>query len=190
MEAVPATAQMTAEEFLALPEDWKGRRWQLIDGELVMNEPTWTHGHAQKAIIFALESWIRGGSGRGAVGFPIDVRLDERNVYGPDAVWYREGRAPSSGDRPPYPMPDIVVEVRSPSSWHRDTTIKKRSYEQHGAGELWLVDTKANVVLVFRRSRPDIPTFDVRLELGPDEILTSPLLHGFELVVGEVLDVD
>jgi Uma2 family endonuclease len=55
MDAVTATTEMTADEFLALPEDWKGRRWQLIDGEVVMNEPTWPHSRAQVAIIFAIE---------------------------------------------------------------------------------------------------------------------------------------
>ena len=47
MDAVTATVQMTAREFLALPEDPYGRRAQLVEGELVMNEPTWSDG--QKA---------------------------------------------------------------------------------------------------------------------------------------------
>jgi Uma2 family endonuclease len=120
------------------------------------------------------------------VGVPVDVRLDERNVYGPDVVWYREGRGPVHGDTPPYPMPDLVVEVRSPSSWRRDTTIKKPNYERQGAQELWLVDTVNAMLLVHRRSRAGLPRFDVGLERHPGEMLTSPLLPGFELAVGEL----
>lgn len=183
MHRMAATAHMTADEFLALPEDWRGRRWQLIDGDLVVNEPTLTHGHVQKTIIVALELWIREAPGRGTVCVPVDVRLDERNVYGPDVLWYRESRAPALDDRPPYPMPDLAVEVRSPSSWRRDVSVKRPNYERYGAAELWLVDTKAHVVLVFRRSRPDAPRFDMSLELGTSDSLTSPLLPGFELSV-------
>lgn len=188
MKGVAATTQMTADEFLALPEDWRGRRWQLIDGEVVMNEPTWTHGHAQKTIIVALELWIREAPGRGAVGVPVDVRLDERNVYGPDVVWYREGRAPVHGDTPPYPMPDLAVEVRSPSSWRRDVDVKKPNYEQHGAVELWLVDTTTHVVFIHRRSAPHAARFDVAAERTIGDPLTSPLLPGFVLAVDEIFE--
>jgi Uma2 family endonuclease len=41
-------------------------------------------------------------------------------------------------------------------------------------------------VLVFRRSKAGAPQFDVSLELTADETLTSPLLPGFTLTVGEI----
>ena len=43
MGAMAATAQMTAAEFLGRPVDPPTRRWELIDGELVMNEPGLMH---------------------------------------------------------------------------------------------------------------------------------------------------
>jgi Uma2 family endonuclease len=189
MRGVTATMQMTAEEFLALPEDWKGRRWQLIDGELVMNEPTWMHGRSQLVIGAALEAWTNAAPGRGRAGPPIDVQLDERNVYGPDIVWYRAGRVPRRTDPRPYAVPDLVVEIRSPSTWRFDIGAKKANYELHGAGELWLVDTAADVVVVFRRSAPAAPRFDVSIEHVPGETLTSPLLPGFALAVGEIFEL-
>jgi Uma2 family endonuclease len=61
MEAVTATAPMTADEFFALPyeETWRWR--QLIEGELVLCSPGWLHNCAQGAILFALERWSAGG---------------------------------------------------------------------------------------------------------------------------------
>jgi Uma2 family endonuclease len=50
-----------------------------------------------------------------------------------------------------------------------------------GVPEAWFVDTASRSVLVFRRSRPDRPTFDVGVEVRADEELTSPLLPGFAL---------
>ncbi|MEJ7825065.1 MAG: Uma2 family endonuclease [Solirubrobacteraceae bacterium] len=186
MTAVTVTARMTADEFLALPGDETGRRYQLIEGELVVNEPTWMHSCSQGTILFALRSWTSAESGRGQTGLPIDVRLDERNVHGPDVVWYRDGRVPARSDSPPYPVPDLVVEVRSPSTWRFDIGAKKANYERYGVADLWLVDTAADVVLVFRRSQPTAPLFDVSLELGAGDTLASPLLPGFTLAVGEI----
>ena len=66
---------------------------------------------------FALRAWARAAPGRGLAIRPLDVRLNDRNVYNPDILWYADDRAPRRDDRPPYPMPDIAVEVRSPSTW-------------------------------------------------------------------------
>jgi Uma2 family endonuclease len=186
MDAVTAIEQMTAAEFLARPLDPASQRWELIDGELVMSQPQWTHNAAQLAVTYALEGWARAAPGRGSVGLPLDVQLDERNVYEPDVVWYRHGRAPVRGDRAPFPVPDIAVEVRSPSTWRYDVGVKKSSYERYGVVELWLVDTEADVLLAFRRSAPATPRFDVSLELVRGETLTSPLLPGFSLADGEI----
>jgi Uma2 family endonuclease len=188
MDAVTATAHMSAAEFLEIPEDPNGRRWQLIDGELVMNEPTWKHGRAQLTIGSALEVWTTGAAKRGLAAPPIDVQLDDRNVYGPDLVWYRQRRVPQIDDVAPYPVPDLAVEIRSPSTWRFDIGAKKANYERHGVAELWLVDTAADVVIVFRRSDPKGSRFDVSLELTAGDSLTSPLLPGFALAVGEIFD--
>ncbi|MBA3305663.1 MAG: Uma2 family endonuclease [Thermoleophilaceae bacterium] len=83
-------------------------------------------------------------------------------------------------------MPDLAVEVRSPSAWRYDIGAKKAAYERHGLPELWLVDTAAEAVLAFRRSVPGAAIFDVALELGRDARLESALLPGFALAVGEL----
>ncbi len=80
-----------------------------------MNEPSWTHNDSAETILYGLGSWVRAAPARGPAGLPLVVRMDDRNVYAPDVVWYREGRQPARGDPPPYPVPDLVVEVRSPS---------------------------------------------------------------------------
>jgi Uma2 family endonuclease len=189
MDAVTTTAQMKAAEFLALPEDPSGRRSQLIGGELVMNQPTWMHGRSQLVIGAALEVWTSHAPNRGRAGTPIDVQLDERNVYGPDIVWYAQSRVPERSDPRPYAVPDLVVEIRSPSTWRFDIGLKKENYERHGVGELWLVDTAADVVFAFRRSRPESSSFDVSVDFSPGQMLTSPLLPGFELSVVRIFEL-
>jgi len=96
---------------------------------------------------------------------------------------------PPSTRAPPYPLPDLAIEIRSPSTWRYDVGTKKRVYEREGLPELWLVDGESSVLLVFRRSVPTAPVFDVELELDRSATLTSPLLPGFALDVGAPFDL-
>jgi Uma2 family endonuclease len=186
MGAMAATQLMTADEYLALPPDPE-RRWvQLIEGQLVVDLPRLPHQILADELAFALQSWARSDPGRGLVTSPIDVKVDERNVFGPDLLWYAEGKAPQVSDDRPYPLPYLAVEVRSPSTWRYDIGPKKAAYERAGLRELWLVDTAASEVLIYRRSTPEAPTFDVALELERSQSLTSPGLEGFELALAEL----
>jgi len=177
---------MTADEFLRLPEEWFPRGTQLIDGEVVMADPLPLHQYVVGDVFTALLLWTRAEPGRGRVTLPLDVRLDDRNVYGPDAMWYAEGRAPRRDGGRPSPIPGIAVEVRSPSTWRRDRDVKRPVYEQQGLPELWLVDTVGECVLVFRRSGPQVREFDIALTIERGETLTSPLLPGFALALDEL----
>ncbi|MGI8660240.1 MAG: Uma2 family endonuclease [Thermoleophilaceae bacterium] len=62
--------------------------------------------------------------------------------------------------------------------WRFDIGAKKRGYERQGLPELWLVDTEAAEILVFRRSRAGTAEFDVALELAAGDHLESPQLSG------------
>lgn len=191
MTTMPVAAQrMTADEFLALPEPAYGRpRLILVAGEVVVNQPGALHGHVVTNLLLAIETWARAAPGRGSAVVPRDVEIDEQNVYAPDVLWYGHDRLPDPASSPPYAMPDIAIEVRSPSTWRYDIGAKRSGYESHGLPELWLVDTLARTVLLYRRSSVDAPGFDVALELGEDEQLTSPLLPQFSIAVGDVFRV-
>ncbi len=186
MTAMPVAQTMTAEEFIDLPVPEHGRPWNLVEGEVVVNEPTRLHTATLFDLAFALRKWTEARAGRGTVSLPIDVKLDDRNVYAPDILWYAEGRVPDRHAEPPAPMPDVTAEVRSPSTWRYDIGTKKSGYEREGLRELWLVDTAADAILVYRRSSRDAPTFDVALELGRGETLDSPLLADFALPLADL----
>lgn len=188
MTAVPTAAPLTAEEFLALPLSEQERHAELVGGEIVVNEPSALHGHVQMNLSVALANWAWAEPGRGSPVFPREVDIDERNVFAPDLLWYAEGRLPDALSPPPYPLPDLAVEVRSPATWRYDLGPKMAAYERKGLPELWLVDVVARTLLVFRRSTP-APSFDVALELDERAQLGSPLLPGFELAVDEVFRV-
>ena len=186
MSAVTVAQRMTAQEFLEAPVPDRGRPWNLVGGEVVMNEPTIRHARTQSRLVSALDTWTRAQPDSGMAIVPIDLRLDGRNVFAPDVLWYSAERLLDEAAPPPYPMPDLAVEVRSPSTWRYDIGVKKAGYERHDLPELWLVDTAADEVLVFRRSRTGAPAFDIALELDREQTLTSPLLPSFALALAEL----
>ena len=48
-------------------------------------------------------------------------------------------------------VPDLVIEIASPSTRKRDETIKRRLYEREVVSEYWVVDPELDVVRVYRR---------------------------------------
>lgn len=181
------TRGVTAEEYFALGDELP-RSTELIDGEIVGTELTARHQRLALHMLLALSHWTQQGPGRGEAFLPLDVHLGEDHVYAPDVLWFSETHIPQ-GDVPHVDAPpDLAVEVRSPSTWRFDIGVKKATYERAGLPALWLVDTPADTVLVYRRSSTSVPTFDVALELGLGDQLTSPLLEGLCIDVAELFD--
>ncbi|HZG48734.1 MAG TPA: Uma2 family endonuclease [Thermoleophilaceae bacterium] len=182
--SAPATKRMTVDEYYEITVE--GDRLQLVEGELIVNDPTPLHALAQVNILTELTNWARAEPGRGVAFSPIDVRVDEHNLFGPDVVWLRETRVPADLARRLDGLPDLAVEVRSPATWRYDVGKKRSAYERAGLPELWLVDTSAESVLVFRRSTAAAARFDVELELSKLDAVTSPLLPGFSVAAERV----
>lgn len=82
-------------------------------------------------------------------------------------------------------VPDLIVEIGSPSTRKRDDTIKRRLYERAGVAEYWVVDQELDEIKVYRLSDGRFVRRAVRsLEQG--DVLTSPLFPGLELPLAEV----
>jgi Uma2 family endonuclease len=83
------------------------------------------------------------------------IRLDARNRLEPDLL---VTTAPFDPDRTWYEPDDVqlVVEVVSPESAHRDRTVKLRRYADAGIRQYWYVEKehKAAVVHVYERDGP------------------------------------
>jgi Uma2 family endonuclease len=164
----------------------EGDRKQLVDGAIVVSEPRPVHGFLQARLAGKLSIWVEAGEGRGLVIAPTDVVMDQFNVYGPDLLWISERHRPPDLTRRLERVPDLCVEIRSPSTWRHDIGAKKRVYESGGLPELWLVDDVSEAIYAFRRSSPGLDRFDVALELGRGDVLTSAALPGFSLPLDEL----
>lgn len=178
-----ATTGISVEDFLA--GDWPPDA-QLVDGEVIVNDPSFEHQRIAGLLFRRLAEWVDEGVGRGLAGFGGNWTIAPGSVYKPDAWWVAEARRPDPGAIRSDTPPDLVVEVRSPRTWSIDLGTKRTGYEAAGVAELWLVDPPARTIIVYRRTAPDAPGFDVEGEVGPGETLTTPLLDGFTLPVDDL----
>ncbi len=186
-EVPEAPLKITAAHFLAFPDDFPAHS-QLVEGIVVVNEPKLRHQRVCMYLQHRFMTWTLAESGRGEVFLPIDVPINEYNVFAPDVSWYAEEHRPPREAELVERLPDLAVEVRSPSTWRYDVGSKLSRYQAAGLPELWLVDTASKTVLVYRRSTTERQDFDIALELGAGVMLTSPLLPGLVVEIDELFD--
>jgi Uma2 family endonuclease len=79
-------------------------------------------------------------------------------------------------------IPELVIEVVSPSSGHRDYDEKPDEYLLVGIREYWVVDPLQQEIVVFRRHRGRA----TRRVLRPPEMYRTRVLPGFELDCDQV----
>lgn len=182
----PVDRHMTADEFLELV-DRLPHRAELIDGEVVVNSPSVRHQDVVLQLARWLCDWIDAAPRRGKAGIDVATRLDGRNAYRPDLWWYREERRPSSDTIHFMVLPDIAVEVLSPSNRHYDLGAKRTTYERLGLPELWIIDPMAVSATLWRRSVATAPAFDVAVKIEREDSLTSPQLPGFAVRLADLL---
>jgi Uma2 family endonuclease len=117
---------------------------------------------------------------------PLDVLFSEHDIAQPDLVFISNERTRIIGNKNIQGAPDLVVEVLSPSTRRRDEGIKLDVCERFGVREYWLVDVERQMVRVFRRNGSG---FGPAVELSAaGDVLTTPLLPGLEIRVGEIFE--
>ena len=147
---LPEKDRYTYEDYQQLPE---GAPYELIRGRLAMSPaPTPRHQLVQANLFFELSRVVRDQDEGHVLSAPLDVRLSDTTVLQPDLVFIETDRTDLIGDQAIEGAPDLVVEILSPASAHRDLTEKKRLYETHGVREYWVVDPDSETVEIFENS--------------------------------------
>jgi Uma2 family endonuclease len=122
----------TRADYLRLPEGFPA---QLIEGQLVRQPaPLYDHQVVVVRLCIALAQVV---DSRRVLPSPVDVPIDDVNVYQPDVAVFREPVPRGVGGTE---VPLIAFEVLSPTSRRTDRGVKRRKYLETGAAEVWLVD--------------------------------------------------
>ncbi|MHB8879399.1 MAG: Uma2 family endonuclease [Myxococcaceae bacterium] len=145
----PGRFKLTVDEYMELPND--GKRYQILDGELdVTPAPSPRHQKiSRKLQVILMRALEETGLGE-VYNAPIDVILDKHNVIQPDLVFIRKERMEMVGPKNIQGVPDLLVEILSPSTRRTDVLVKSRIYASFGVPSYWIVDPDLDRLELFR----------------------------------------
>jgi len=146
------TTTITGAQFDDMPYE-EGRRWELIDGELIsVSSPTPRHQDIVFEILLAVRRYLQQSGTVGLAYQDVEFALAENNRVRPDvAVVLGEKASRLNPDRVPIPdAPDIAIEVISPSERASESHDKVRAYLRNGTTEVWQVYPKSRTVQIHR----------------------------------------
>jgi Uma2 family endonuclease len=172
--------KLTYDDFLLFPDD--GMRHELIDGEhYVTPSPNLKHQVVLGNLHLLIGNWLREHRIGRVMLSPFDVVFTRFDVVEPDLLYLSNQRAAQVlTSKNVQGVPELVVEIGSPSTRERDETIKRRLYERSGVSEYWFVDPELDVVQVCRAGAKGFETAD-ELSREAGDVLTTSLLPGLEL---------
>lgn len=179
------TRLMTIEDLIEL-EDTPGR-YDLIRGELVRMPPAQTE-HVDFAAAVVARLYLHAyenKAGRVYTAEPGFVLARDPDVLvAPDAAFVRRDRLPPPGQRSGFfrLVPDIVLEVVSPSDRQRDVSNKVGEYLDAGASLVWVVEPNRRQVVVYSSDRT------ARILTVDDYLDGGDVLPGFQMPVAEIFE--
>lgn len=183
----------TLTDLLALPDD--GQIYEVLGGELVVwNAPDSNHS----LVVAELTSFLMLAQDAGyglvfpgphAVAFDfVSKGWAAEDVTHPDLYFLRLEREDLVAQRVLQGVPDLVIEIISPSNRERDVVEKLNIHQRNGVPYYWIVDPPARAIRQytllgepFVAGRYGEPTL-----LRPGDKLTSPLFPEVSVAVSRV----
>jgi len=171
-------------DYCLLPNN--GRRYEIIDGELfVTPSPRRAHQNVVTQLSYYLVEFVkREERGRVYVA-PFDVVFSFHDVVEPDILYVSKERASVVTEKNVQGAPDLVVEVLSASTAEIDRTTKLKLYARYGVQEYWLIDPEECTAEVYRS---EARGFERVASLQPSDLLTTPLLPGFSVLLSKLAE--
>ena len=185
---------MSLEDFMT---QYEKQPFELIDGEIVIMAPTkFEHNTIQHIILEKLFRYI-GETGNGIARMEMAYVTEDKEdwVKGakvPDVMYIQQERLDEYyatqvdyKQKPLILVPDIVVEIVSPTDKYVDVDRKIELYLVDGVKIIWLVKPSSQTVAEYTQAKPDAIT------KRKDDVLSGgDVAQGFELVVSEIFNLE
>jgi len=184
MATTGSARKLTYDDLLAMPDD--GLRHEIIDGVLYVSpSPSLPHQFTLGKLYQAVANYLDANPVGEAYLAPFDVVFTRHDVVEPDLLFIAADRLRVLTERNVSGSPDLVVEVLSPSTRRVDLTLKRELFERQAVREYWVVDPLRGTVDLWRRDDSRL-VLQKRLSRARGDVLTSPLLPGFEVALGKL----
>ncbi|MGB7339429.1 MAG: Uma2 family endonuclease [Phototrophicaceae bacterium] len=145
----PTQTRTTANDYYASDAYAQNDLIQLIEGEvIILMPPILKHQRLVREILILL-SLIAREKGGEALDSPVEVYLDEDNIYQPDVLYLSVDTQCTVEEKRLVGAPELVVEVLSPSTAKYDRQQKYQAYEKHGVHDYCIIDPIHEIVEVW-----------------------------------------
>jgi Uma2 family endonuclease len=180
--AAPLATGLTVADLDRYDDDER-HKYELVDGELFMSPKGLPrHQYVATRIVYRLMAWA---DEHGAAAFvEPDVYVSDRNFVIPDVVLLAADTLARLDPKRIELVPDLLVEVSSPSTRRLDVVVKRALYERIGVPEYWFVDLDADRVEVYRLADG---AYGDPVLVGRDGVLAPPHLPGLAVEVADAL---
>ena len=167
------TRPYTADELFLLPKD--GCKYELVKGELRVSPAGLRHEKIVMKLGQLLLNFVEQYHHGEVYGSSAGFKLPSGDVRSPDVSFVRSERLPGGQTPAGFAdfLPDLAVEVISPTDRITDIAEKIGEYLMHGVQMVWLVHPDAQTVTVYQ-SMTEVMTFH-----ATDELHGDPVLPGF-----------
>jgi Uma2 family endonuclease len=160
-------------------------KWEFIQGEVIRQGPAMKRQMLATDRLFSIMDAHVRLKNLGVVHIEKAMTCFPRNDYEPDISFFGLTKARLTGpDTLKFPIPDLIVEVLSPSTTARDRGIKFQDYALHGVAEYWIIDPVAESVELYRLAGEVYPPAERQTE----GLLCSDAIAGFEIPVRTIFD--
>jgi len=188
-----SAATFTPAQFRLWVEEREGRgdvnHYELLHGRIVMNPPAaWPHGRIGARLVTALSQFVRTRHLGEVADSSQGYELPNGDIVEPDVSFISKGRLDAATIRDGdflSVVPDLIVEILSPSTASRDRGEKLGIYEKSGVLEYWQIDPRARRVRVLVASGGQCRE-DQALE--GEGAAASRVLSGFTISLAEIFD--
>ncbi|HYY15235.1 MAG TPA: Uma2 family endonuclease [Gammaproteobacteria bacterium] len=131
-----------------IDEDTKA---ELIDGVMIVHSPASTEHDDLSGFIRALMRFYADAKGLGKVLGPDSlIHLGPGRKCAPDVFFVPRERVPMPLPKEFAGVPDLVLEILSPSNRRYDLHEKRLMYRDAGVGEMWFMDPEFRQVIIDR----------------------------------------
>ena len=140
-----SAVKLTYQDYCRIPED--GQHHEILDGEhCVSPAPSTDHQSVLLRLGSQLYTQVESkGLGRVFIA-PTDLHLSDVDIVQPDLMVILESNLHIITPTKVKGIPDLVIEILSPSTASHDREAKKERYRIAGVPEYWIVDPDEHVV--------------------------------------------
>jgi Uma2 family endonuclease len=133
---------------------------ELLDGVMIVHSPASPPHNRIGRFLRKLMGLYVEDKGLGEVFGPDDlIHLATGRRFAPDAFFLEQRHIPEPFPRDQFEgIPDLVIEVLSPSNRDDDLEDKRPAYRQAGVKEIWFVDPDGQQVIMDRRRKKTYAT--------------------------------